>query len=238
MLYPETKKIIAEAKEKYEAFCNFYEYLDKKVTAFQIKKAKTFQEIHELKDEHRTEIMKEIKERKRLILLEKRNIGINPESSRTVEMDFQEMQELKKVLKPSDNRIAEIKQRLETLKFAEIREELNHEIDIAMSMYEETVWLLQKASLYEEAHMWQDKIIAKRVAEANKRGNKLQNDGYLKNEDRDAWRKLAEAEYQKRRNKYFENLEKILAKQKLDREKAEWKRQKRLYKELIRKEQK
>jgi hypothetical protein len=238
MVFPETREIILEAKKKYDAFQNFYEYLDKKVTAFQIKKAKTFQEKHELENEHRTEIMKGIHERKRFLLLEKRNIGVDPESSRLVEMDFQEMQELKKVLKPSDNRIAEIKQRLETLKFSETKEALNHDVDIAQSMYEDVVWLLQKASLYEEAHMWQDKIIAKRLAEAKKRGNKLQNDGYLKNEDRDAWRKLAEAEYQKRRNKYFENLEKILAKQKLDREKAEWKRQKRLYKELIRKEQK
>lgn len=231
MVYPETEKIILEAKKKYEAYEAFYNFLDKKVVAFQIKKASTFQEKHDLKDEHRTEYMKGIKERKRFVFLEKRNIGINPESSRTVEMDFAEMKELEKTLKPSDDRIAEIKQRLETLKFSETKQALNHDVDVAQNMYEETVWLLIKASLYEEAHKWQDKIIQKRLGEMKKRGTKPQHEGYLKTEDRDTWKKLAEAEFKRRQNKYFENLEEISHKRKLEQEKEERKRQKQRYKE-------
>ena len=231
MVYPETSAIILEAKKKYEAFCNFYEYLDKKVLAFQIKKASTFQEKHDLNEEHRTEHIKGIKERKRFLLLEKRNIGIDPSSSRTVEMDFAEMKELEKTLKPSDDRIAEIKQRLETLKFSETKQTLNHDVDVAQSMFDDVVWLLMKASLYEEAHSWQDKIIQKRLAEMNKKGILPQHEGYLKTEDRDTWRKLAEEEFKRRQKTYYENLEKIFHKRKLEREKEEWKRQKRLYKE-------
>ena len=231
MVYPETSAIILEAKKKYEAFCNFYNFLDKKVLAFQIKKASTFQEKHDLHEEHITEHMKGIKERKRFVLLEKRNIGVDPESSRLVEMDFAEMKELEKTLKPSDNRIAEIKQRLETLKFSETKQLLNHDVDVAQNMYEETVWLLIKASLFEEAHRWQDKIIEKRLAEMKKKGILPQHEGYLKSEDRDTWKSLAEAEFKRRQNKYFENLEKISHKRKLEREKEERKRQKRLYKQ-------
>jgi len=229
MVYAETSAIILEAKKKYEAFCNFYNFLDKKVVAFQIKKASTFQEKHDLKDEHRTEHMKGIKERKRFLLLEKRNIGVDPSSSRLVEMDFAEMKELEKTLKPSDDRIAEIKQRLETLKFSETKQLLNHDVDIAQNMYEETVWLLIKASLYEEAHKWQDKIIQKRLGEMNKKGILPQHEGYFKTEDRDTWRKLAEAEFKRRQNKYFSNLEEISHRRKLEKEKEERKRKKKLY---------
>lgn len=231
MVFPETSAIILEAKKKYEAFCNFYDCLDKKVTAFQIKKASTFQEKHDLNEEYRTEHMKGIKERKRFLLLEKRNIGIDPTSSRTVEMDFAEMKELEKTLKPSDDRIKEIKERIETLKFAETRQALNLDIDIAQSMYEDVIWLLQKASLYESAHSAQDELKNERLVEMKKRGVIPQYEGYFKPSEKDLWKSLAEAEFKKRQKTYYENLEKISHKRKLEKEKAERKRQKQRYKE-------
>lgn len=241
MVFPETKEVILEAKKQYLAFENHMKLLDKKVVALTRRKVGVFQEKHELKEEYRKEFMKGINERKRFLILEKRNINVDPSSSRWAEEDFAEMKKLKETLKPSEDRIKEIEERIETLKFAETRQALNHEVDIAQSMYEEVVWLLQKASLYEEAHRWQDKIIQKRLREIKAKDTPNfkfipQYEGYLKNEDRDLWRKLAEAEYQKRRKTYFENLEKIQNEQKKEQEKAEWNRQKRLYNELIRKE--
>ena len=236
MVFPETKEIILEAKKKYEAFCNFYECLDKKVVAFQIKKAKTFQEKHDLKNEHLTEHMKGIKERKRFLLLEKRNIGVDPSSSRFVEMDFEEMKALEKTLKPSDDRIKEIKERLETLKFSETKQALLHDVDVAQSIYEETVWLLIKASLYEEAHSAQDEIKNERLAEMKAKDTPNcktlpQHEGYFIPSEKDLWKTLAEAEFKRRLNKYYENLEEIFHRRKMEQEKEERKRQKRLYKQ-------
>jgi len=236
MVYAETSAIILEAKKKYEAFWNFYECLDKKVVAFQIKKASTFQEKYELRDEHRTEHMKGIKERKRFLLLEKRNIGVNPSSSRLVEMDFAEMKELEKKLEPSETRIKEIKQRLETLKFSETKQALLHDVDVAQSMYEDVVWLLQKASLYEVAHSAQDELKNERLAEMKAKDTPNcktlpQHEGYFIPSEKDLWKTLAEAEFKRRQKKYYENLEEIAHKRKLEREKEERKKQKRLYKQ-------
>lgn len=231
MVFPETKEIILEAKKKHEAFENYVKYLDKKVMSFQRKKVEVFQEKHDLKDEYTKEFMKGINERKRVLLLEKRNIGVDPSSSRWVEEDFAEIKKLKETLKPSEDRIKEIEERIETLKFTETKQRLNHEVDVAQSMYEDVVWLLMKATLFEEAHSAQEKLKNERLAEMKRKGILPQYEGYFKPKDRDLWKSLAEDEFKRRQQKYFENLEKIFKKRKKEQEKAERKRQKQLYKE-------
>jgi len=237
LVFRETKEIINEAVKKYEAFVNFYNFLDKKILAFQRKKVEVFQEKHELKEEYRTEFMKGINERKRLVILEERNINVDPSSSRWAEEDFAEMDKITETLKPSENKIKEIKQRLETLKFSETKQRLNHEVDILESMFTEVQWSLVKASLYEKAHSAQEELIQERLADMKKRGVIPQHEGYLKSEDRDTWKKMAETEYEKRRKKYYENLEKIQNRRKKEQERKEWNKKKRLYKELERRKE-
>ena len=95
MVFAETQKVIEEAKKQYVAFNNYMEYLDKKIMAFQQKKVEVFQEKHDLKEEYTKEFMKDIKERKRILILEERNIDVDPSSSRNAEEDYAEMKELK-----------------------------------------------------------------------------------------------------------------------------------------------
>lgn len=236
MVFPETQEIIDEAVKKYEAYENYVKYLDKKVLAFQRKKVEVFQEKGELKEEYRKEFMKGINERKRFLILEKRNIKVDPSSSRWAEEDFAEMKKLKETLKPSEQKIKEIEERIETLKFTETKQRLNHDIDVAQSMYENVVWLLMKATLFEMAHSAQEQLKNERLAEMKAKDTPNcktlpQNEGYWKPEEKDLWKTLAEDEFKRRQKKYFENLEKILNKRKKEQEKAEWKRKKQLYKE-------
>jgi hypothetical protein len=236
VLFPETQKVLEDAKKQCEAFNNYVECLDRKVLAFQKKKVEVFQEKGELKEEHRKEFLKGINERKRLLLLEKRNIDVDPSSSRWAEEDYAEMKELKRKLEPSEKRITEIKQRIETLKFAETKKALFHKVDIAQSMYESVVWLLVKASLFEEAHSAQEDLRLERIQEMKNKDTpnckySPQHEGYFLPEEKDLWKTLAEAEFKRRQQKYYENLEKIQNKRKEDQEKEEWRRKMKLYKQ-------
>ena len=242
MVFPETKEIVNEAVKKYEAYENYVKYLDKKVLAFQRKKVEVFQEKGELKEEYRKEFMKGINERKRFLILEKRNIKVDPSSSRWAEEDFAEMKKLKETLKPSEQKIKEIEERIETLKFTETKQRLNHDIDVAQSMYEDVVWLLMKATLFEEAHSAQEQLKQQRLAEMKGKSTpncKIfpQYEGYWKPEEKDLWKTLAEEEFKRRQKKYYENLEKILEKRKKEHEKEERKRKKRLYKQWEQREE-
>ena len=228
MVYKETKEIIDEAVKQYEAFENYVKYLDKKITSFQRKKVDAFVETHELKEQRKKEILESPRQRKRLYTLKIRNAGVVPSSSRNAELDYEEIEELETVLKPSEDRIREIEERIETLKFAETKKALFHEVDIAQSMYEEVVWSLMKASLYEKAHSAQEKIktdveqkwrkFEKEVKDKQGYEYKIlpKYEGFWKPEEKDLWKTLAEEEYRRQRNLYYSNLEKILNKRKED----------------------
>ena len=178
-------------------------------------------ETHELKEKWKKEVLETAKERKRMYTLIKRNIRVDPSSSRSAEMDIEEIKELKQKLKPSLDKTELIEAKIKELQLTETRKALLHEVDIAQSMFEDVVWLLMKASLFEEAHKWQENIIQKRLREMKRQETPNFKiiplyEGYHVSEDRDTWRKLAETEFERRRKKYFENLEKIFKKRKED----------------------
>jgi hypothetical protein len=226
LVFPETKEIILEAKKQYVAFNNYVEYLDKKVTALQKRKVEAFLETHELKEKWKKEVLETAKERKRMYTLIKRNIRVDPSSSRSAEMDIEEIKELKQKLNPSLAKTELIEAKIKELQFTETRKALLHEVDVAQSMFEETAWLLMKASLYESAHSAQEQLKQQRLAEMKAKSTanckySPQHEDYFLPKEKDLWKSLAEEEFKRRQKKYFENLEKILEKKRKEAKKNE-----------------
>lgn len=207
------------------------ENLDKKVTAFQIKKASTFQEKQELKEQYRKEFMEGIKERKRLVILEKRNIMTEPSISRSAEMDYAEMKELKQKLEPSEKRVKAIEAKLRLLEFSETKQQLLNETEILESMFSEVEWSIVKAEIYEVSQ----RTYAEAMKTVKKTLSKQEQEKIYFPTPQDKiwntldWKPYADKLYSEARNGYYEALEK-------QKKGQEWKRKKRLWNELIRKE--
>jgi hypothetical protein len=230
LVFAETQKVIEEAKKQYVAFNNYMEYLDKKIMAFQQKKVEVFQEKHDLKEEYTKEFMKDIKERKRILILEERNIDVDPSSSRNAEEDYAEMKELKQKLEPSLAKTEQLEAKIKELQFSETRQSLLHEVDVLESMFHEVEWSIVKAEIYEVSQ----KTYAEALKTVFKTLSKQEQEKHYFPKPQDKfwntldWKPYADKLYSEARNGYYESLEK----QKKEQEKAEWKRQKQLYKEL------
>jgi len=149
MTYPYTKIIIAEASEKYQAFANYYAYLEKKVDAFCLRK----QEKKSLKEEISEELERTHKERFRLIVLEQRNKDVEPSSSRNAEQDHKEMKKIEKKLKPSEEKISGLFDKIEELGLDRDKKVLLEETNVCEGLLEDWIWTLVYADIIEKVQI-------------------------------------------------------------------------------------
>lgn len=197
------------------------EYLDKKIMSFQRKKVEVFQEKYDLTEQRKKEILQTAKERKRFYTLIKRNIRVNPSSSRSAEMDFEEIQELKQKLEPSEKRIKAIEEKIGKLEFQETKQRLLNEVDILESMFHEVQWSIVKASIYEVSQ----KTYVESLKTVFKTVSKEEQERYVLPTPQDKiwntldWKPCADKLYSEARKGYYEALEKFLEKKRKEEKK-------------------
>jgi hypothetical protein len=186
--------------------------------SFQRKIVGVFQEKYDLTEQRKQEILETAKERKRFYTLVKRNIRVEPSSSRSAEMDFQEIQELKQKLEPSEKRIKAIEAKLSLLEFQETKQRLLNEVDILESMFHEVEWSIVKAEIYEVSQ----KTYAEALKTVFKTLSKQEQEKHYFPTPQDKiwntldWKPHADKLYAEARKGYYENMEKLLAKRKED----------------------
>jgi hypothetical protein len=218
MTYPFTKIIIAEAVEKYKTYENYVVYLEKKVDSFCSRKL----EKHKFKHEISEELKRTHKERFRLLVLGKRNRGVNPLSSRNAEEDYAEMDKITETLKPSEQKIKELFDKIEELNIDRDRKTLLEEVDVAQSLFEEVVWKLTEAQFYETAQQAETTALTEEYYKLNSKQREcwMIPDPQKGGKDLElwntfSWKQIALDKFVEYREKYFKNLEKLLESQKV-----------------------
>ena len=216
MVYPYTKKIILEAVEKYQVFQKYLDGLEKKTDSFCSRKL----ERHRLRREISEELMRTHKERSRLIIVGHRNKGVERFSSRNAEEDYAEMDKIEETLKPSEEKIDGLFEKIEDLNLDRDKKVLLEEIDVCQSLFEEVVWKLYEAQFYETAQEAETialneeyyKLSSEQrkrfmIPDPEKGGKDLEEWNKL------SWKNIAEQKFAEFQTKYFRNLERLLESQ-------------------------
>jgi hypothetical protein len=218
MVYPFTKKIIAEAREKYKAYENYCAYLEKKVDSFCNRKL----EKKRLKREISEELKRTHTERLRHTILEVRNRGVERFSSRNSEEDFAEMDKLTETLKPSEQKVYGLFDKIEELNIDRDKKQLLEEVDVAQSLFEEVVWKLTEAQFYETAQQAETTALTEEYYKLNSKEREcwMIPDPEKGGKDLElwntfSWKQIALDKFVEYREKYFRNLEKLLESQKV-----------------------